>query len=325
MGMVSTQSTGPRAVRRQPSITTSAMSTPTIKVDKKLYDEQGYVIVENLLSEQQVTELKDELASICKGERGKIKGGSLRKNITEDEILRKFLAIHFPHKISPLVLDLLVNHQGTKDVLSQIIGPNVKTMQSMMFMKSPGLPGQAWHQDEFYIPTRDRSLTGVWIALDPATVENGCLWVIPGSHRRGVLYPMKPHGDPRYDAADRAYGWEHIHEEETDAIPVVLTPGSAVFFNGYVLHRSLENKSTIFRRAFANHYMSAESLLPWNWDGRIPGYVEDNRDILMVCGEDPYAYKGIQTNMFPYVRAKQRKEGKTSNDEEDEEVEETVN
>jgi len=254
--------------------------------------------------------------------------------------------------VSPLVLDLLVNHQGTKEVLSQVIGPNVKAMQSMMFMKSPGLPGQAWHQDEFYIPTRDRSLTGVWIALDPATVENGCLWVIPGSHRRGVLYPMKPHGDPRYDAADRAYNWEHLHDEEKDAIPVVLSPGSAVFFNGYVLHRSLENKcmcldsvttigltflssifscsssslssssAKIFRRAFANHYMSAESLLPWNWDGRIPGYVEDNRDILMVCGEDPYEYKGIHSNMHPYVRAKQRKEGKTANDEEDDVIEE---
>ena len=64
-----------------------------------------------------------------------------------------------------------------------MIGPNVKAMQSMLFIKAEGKPGQAWHQDEYYIPTRDRSLTAAWIALDDATVENGCLWVLPGSHR----------------------------------------------------------------------------------------------------------------------------------------------
>jgi ectoine hydroxylase-related dioxygenase (phytanoyl-CoA dioxygenase family) len=50
------------------------------------------------------------------------------------------------------------------------------------------------HQDEYYIPTRDRSLCASWIALDDATIDNGCLWVIPGSHRQGVIWPMKPVG-----------------------------------------------------------------------------------------------------------------------------------
>ena len=47
------------------------------------------------------------------------------------------------------------------DALVGVIGPNVKAMQSMLFIKSEGKPGQAWHQDEFFIPTRDRSLTAV--------------------------------------------------------------------------------------------------------------------------------------------------------------------
>ena len=48
-------------------------------------------------------------------------------------------------------------------------------MQSMLFTKGEGKPCQAWHQDECFIPTRDRSLTAARIALDDATVENGCL------------------------------------------------------------------------------------------------------------------------------------------------------
>jgi hypothetical protein len=51
-------------------------------------------------------------------------------------------------------------HPVIVDVLTKIISPNVKCMQSMLFIKAAGKPGQAWHQDEDFIPTRDRSLTG---------------------------------------------------------------------------------------------------------------------------------------------------------------------
>ena len=147
------------------------------------------------------------------------------------------------------------------DVLTSVIGPNVKAMQSMLFVKSEGKPGQPWHQDEYFIPTRDRSLTAVWIALDDATIENGCLWVLPGSHRRGVLYPDREQDDPGFDCSIEAYDFPY---RDSDAVPVEIPAGSAVIFNGYLLHRSLQNSGRHgFRRALAHHYMSAESLLPW--------------------------------------------------------------
>ena len=59
----------------------------------------------------------------------------------------------------------------------------------------------------------------------------------------------------------------------------------------------------MFRRALVNHYMSAESLLPWDWDGNIP-LKEDMRDIVMVAGKDPYAYKGIDDLTKPFLREK---------------------
>jgi Phytanoyl-CoA dioxygenase (PhyH) len=63
-----------------------------------------------------------------------------------------------PHKLSELIYGMLA-HPVVVDALTQLIGPNVKAMQSMLFIKSEGKPGQAWHQDELFIPTRDRSLT----------------------------------------------------------------------------------------------------------------------------------------------------------------------
>ena len=76
------------------------------------------------------------------------------------------------------------------------------------------------------------------------------------------------HHDARFDATPTAFGFPYTDD---DWVPLELTKGSGVFFNGYLLHRSLPNKSaTSYRRAFANHYMSAESLLPWTNDGRLP-------------------------------------------------------
>jgi len=99
----------------------------------------------------------------------------------------------------------------------------------------------------------------VWIALDDATVANGCLWVLPGSHRDGVLYPTRTQNDPRFDSAPEAFDFEFSQD---DAVPVEVAAGDAVVFDGHLLHRSLPNHHHTLRRALGNHYMSAESLLP---------------------------------------------------------------
>jgi phytanoyl-CoA hydroxylase len=80
-------------------------------------------------------------------------------------------------------------------------------------------------------------------------------------------------------------------------VPVEVPTGAAVFFNGYLLHRSFPNTAQSgYRRSLVYHYMSAESLLPWNSPR------EDFRDIVLVAGTDPYAYKGVERLAFPQVR-----------------------
>ncbi len=154
-----------------------------------------------------------------------------------------------------------------------------------------------------YIPTRDRSLVGAWVAIDDATIRNGCLWMHPGSHSHGVLWPQFVHNDPRFDPAGESVLKGTGYDRE-GGVAIEIPAGSVAFFNGYVLHRSLANDTTDqFRRAFVTHYMSAESLLPWDCDGTVPA-TQDNRDIILVAGTDPYAYKGITPNLtFPFLRA----------------------
>lgn len=266
------------------------------------YREKGFLVVEDVFSPAEVAELNADAASICRGEHGPIAGVDPALSVgTDEEVLARFLCIHFPHKLSPL-MGRTLGHPGMVDVLTRIIAPDVKCMQSMLFIKSAGKPGQAWHQDEDFIPTRDNSLCGGWIALDDATVDNGCLWVLPGSHRPAVLWPQANHDDRRFDCAQESVGFPWRDE---DAVPVEVRAGSVVFFNGYLLHRSLPNvKKTGYRRALVNHYMSAYSLLPWTMtnDGRGVA-VADQRDIIMVAGNDPYAYKGTVEIARPSVRA----------------------
>ena len=270
--------------------------------DVEFYHENGYLVIPDALTPDEVETFHEETAAISRGDRGEV--GSLPDSLpndTDNDIINRILCIHHVHRTSPLMYDALA-HPVMVDALTSVIGPNVKCMQSMLFIKSPGKPGQAWHQDEIYIPTRDRSLTGGWFALDDATVENGCLWVIPGSHKRGILWPQRVQQDNRFDCAHETFRFPYTDE---DAIPVEVKTGALVLFNGYLLHRSFPNQADSgFRRVLVNHYMSAESLLPWH--GLQPGErmaTADMREIVMIAGEDPYAYKGTTMSGKPGVRS----------------------
>lgn len=258
--------------------------------------EDGYGVLHDALTPEQVAELNAEAVRLCRGDLG---SGAASGTTTEEDVLRRYLCIHHPHKRSSVIRRALA-HDPVVGALTGVIGPNVKAMQSMLFIKAEGKPGQAWHQDEFFIPTRDRSLTAVWIALDDATIENGCLWVLPGSHRRGVLYPDREQTDPRFDCTIEAFDFPY---SDADAVPVEVPAGAAVVFNGYLLHRSLPNTGRHgYRRALVNHYMSAESPLHWKVPPDTKAANYDYRDVVLVAGEDPYAYKGTTDVTRTYVR-----------------------
>ena len=269
--------------------------------DVAFFRDNGYLALANALTPDEVDELRAEATRICRGELGEYRGVlPLLPGDTDDDVLRRYLCIHFPHKLSEVMFRYLA-HPAIVDVLTKVIGPNVKSMQSMLFIKAAGKPGQAWHQDEVFIPTRDRSLTGAWIALDDATVENGGLWVIPASHKPGIIWPQHPHADRRFDCTDETFGFPYTDE---DAIPVEVKAGTILFFNGYLLHRSLPNYAKSgYRRVLVNHYMSAESLLPWHnpREGERMA-TADMRDVVMIAGKDPYAHKGTEDLSLAHVR-----------------------
>lgn len=265
----------------------------------QFYKDFGYLLAPDLLAPSETAKLKGDAVKIFRGKYGTMEGLiPVADSEADEDVLKKYVAIHFPHKISPVIHDFLAQ-ESIVNVLTKVVSPNVKCMQSMLFVKGPGKAGQAWHQDEFYIPTRDKSLIGAWIAIDDATIENGCLWIIPGSHMPGYMMPRVKNNSSEYADVDTIDVTGYRKEE---IIPVEVKSGTVVFFNGYVLHSSLRNKTAAnFRTALVNHYMSAESMLPWDQDGKLPP-TEDMRDIVMVAGKDPYAAKPITNLNKPYLR-----------------------
>ncbi|MGH8542326.1 MAG: phytanoyl-CoA dioxygenase family protein [Gammaproteobacteria bacterium] len=263
------------------------------------FEQRGYLVVPDLLSPVEIAELRDEIARICSYHAVEL---GVPTEMIGPDLIGRILCVHQPHKLSDTLVDC-ARHPRLVEVLSGIVGPDVKCMQSQAFVKPPGFPGNAWHQDECAIPTRDQSLVAAWIALDDSTEANGCLRVVPGTHRSGYLFPQQPHGRPEeYDFPTQCFGFD-----ETAQLALEVTAGSVVFFHGYLVHGSRANRSNNYRRALTYHYMNAYSLLPWRipvapGQSEVRGAMADDRDVFLVCGSDPYAWKGYTDIVAPHLR-----------------------
>ena len=134
-------------------------------------------------------------------------------------------------------------------ILDQLVGVGHCLIQDMALMKPP-LKGseKPWHQDNAYFDwTPLDAILGVWIALDPATVENGCMQIIPGSHLAG---PAR-----HYHVRDCQLADQGVEVERIEVVP--LKPGGVLFFSGLIHHGTPANMSTSRRRALQFHYAAA--------------------------------------------------------------------
>lgn len=159
------------------------------------------------------------------------------------------------HKHCPAVRRL--GCEGAQvDAVESILGPNIALWFNQFVTKMPGGEQEAgtfpWHQDNGYVDVAPNNNVTVWIALDDVDVHNGCVWVVPGSHLRGLLAHQQPQAD----------SWHLSLPIADDGIPVPLAAGEAVLFSGYTLHRSLANHRQQPRRALFYQYAEADARLP---------------------------------------------------------------
>lgn len=166
-------------------------------------------------------------------------------------MLHRKLEIHERYLLHPRILD----------VLEVLIGPDVMAMQTMLFLKAPGQPGQGYHQDSYYIVTLPDTLCGAWIAIDDADEENGCMYMMPGSQYEPITRNVQKPEDTEEHQENLT---EIVGVDRSREVPVMAKAGDVVFFGGHIKHRSTKNRSaTRFRRAFVSHYANARSYTEW--------------------------------------------------------------
>ena len=143
------------------------------------------------------------------------------------------------------------------DIVAQLLGePDIDCFQSQFIFKNPGVIGQPWHQDSYYFPFEPaRPVVGLWLAVTEATLENGCLHVLPGSHAE----PVHEHIPDRRPNANYGYV-EIVDHDMAAAVPVLMQPGDLLLFDSHLMHRSTDNESTGVRAAMVYHYASAGTV-----------------------------------------------------------------
>jgi phytanoyl-CoA hydroxylase len=135
------------------------------------------------------------------------------------------------------------------DIVADLLGPDIDVFQSQFILKNPGAWGQPWHQDSYYFRFDQQPQIGLWLAITEATLENGCLSVLPGSHH----LPIQTHDPDDRSGANQGYTVVRT-ADDAKAVPVLMEPGDLLVFHSYLLHRSVDNRSNGRRAAMVYHY-----------------------------------------------------------------------
>lgn len=204
------------------------------------YQRDGYVIFRHVIDEQ----LLDEAD-------GHVKWLQAEHPELRPEHLGHWLVAQDPFWVR------LVSDPRLVDIAQVFVGPDVALFASHYISKPP-FSGEAvlWHQDGAYWPLEPMEVVTLWLAVDPSTPENGCVRVIPGSHRQG-LHDLRVNKD-----VENVLGSESATEvDESQAVDLVLGPGDVEVHHPNILHSSRANTSPLRRCGLTIRYIPTSTKI----------------------------------------------------------------
>jgi phytanoyl-CoA hydroxylase len=235
------------------------------------WTEKGYFILRGVVDPQTCADMTDEaIAAFTRAEEGRSGMGghhlgadgsiaveeAARVNSGEAPDMRMSKLFNIHRK--PIFHDF-ATHPAIRTVMHAILGPEVACFNSQYIFKNPGVWGQPWHQDSLYYSFDRMPQVGVWLATSQATIENGCLFVAPGSHKEPI-HAVVPDARPGSN-----YGYlEVIDYDFSAAEPVLMETGDVLIFHSFLMHMSNDNKSEERRSALVYHYANANTEVVGN-------------------------------------------------------------
>ena len=174
---------------------------------------------------------------------------------------------HALHDLDP-VFDSFSRAPGLAGLAADLEMSQPLLLQSMYIFKQPRIGGEVTsHQDSTFLYTDPMTCVGFWFALEDATLENGCLWALPGGHRLGLRkrFVRAEGGGTRFEVYDET----PFPEEEMQ--PLEVEKGTLVVLHGLLPHRSGPNLSNRSRHAYSVHLVDGAARYPAdNWLRRPP-------------------------------------------------------
>ena len=239
---------------------------------KEQFERDGYLVVENLLSVDEVENYKKTYDKFldgtvdCGAKRSDLGAGGAKKGKVEN-----ITQIMWPSALMPIMLDAPY-HQRAAAIIQELLGDDVELDFDMLIDKAPQSDtATPWHQDSAYwIDLPDRRAASIWLALDEATLENGCMWYVPGSNDQS----MRPHRP-----AGNAGGALMCDGDEAEGVAVPLKPGSAVIHAGNTLHYARGNRTDNHRRAFILNFRPAAMIKLEREQGMDHGLTDNTRKV----------------------------------------------
>jgi phytanoyl-CoA hydroxylase len=216
------------------------------------FQELGYFITPPCLTPAQLSNASAEFERLWQDHIRTVEKTGDEKQIW---IARNRAFIGAAHK-SSAVLAEICHAPIYLDAAAKLIGPDADLYYNQVVIKSPQPGGHfGWHQDSGYTTTTPLAYITCWTAISRTTVENGCIWIIPGSHHRGLL----PH---QHNVRDESH--DAVMDNEDGAIPVELAPGQVAIFSSLLLHKSGPNLSRGNRFGYVPQYHHANVVLSEN-------------------------------------------------------------
>ena len=224
---------------------------------KAFFDQHGYVVARQLFSVEEVEHLRAHYTRMR--EAGPQPGDDAGVDIGSNDPLKRYPRMLQMHRWDATSLNFLTDARiGTW--LSALLGVEPYAVQTMIYFKPAGARGQALHQDNHYLRVQPGTCMAAWLALDPCDEANGCMQVVPGSHRWETLCTVK--ADITKSFTDGTVPLP----EGTPVEPVVMAAGDVLFFNGQLVHGSFPNTTADrFRRSLIGHYIHAEAEKVGTW------------------------------------------------------------
>ncbi|XP_032521875.2 phytanoyl-CoA dioxygenase, peroxisomal-like [Danaus plexippus] len=221
---------------------------------KQFYEDNGYLVIKELFDFATLYNIKKRFQDICKGTVDK--GNALvykepalvAKGLKGEDAINKISELQHDEVFSTFSEDPRLLH-----ILSQFLGGDVSVMSSMVINKPPGSARHPPHQDLYYFPFRPaEKIIAAWTAIDDVTVDNGCLYVVPKSHKNNILYR---HGN-LLESNKLFHGILEAAAPCEPRVCLEMSPGDTVFFHPLIVHGSGENRTQRYRKCITGHFAS---------------------------------------------------------------------